>query len=222
MVPGNFWRWGWTEIAHWIMRLWCIDTLIKGKLRLRPFGCCGFDERGLSDSISTCRYGRSFWWLTLWKGTQHQCRITALICALPRLLLRWNLKSRPSSLGLHSRRSWERSNQISPRMWLRDCILESARAGKSCAASLFLQFSSEPDGIRWFVFAEICQRRSHKVTISVSVSTWQLDAAIKSFNWELLETSEWSKDTKMYLLHLDISQSCQILGLWYGLTVIQK
>lgn len=87
MVPGHNWRWGRTEIAPWIMRQWCIDTLIKGKLRLRPFGCCGFDERGLSDSISTCRYGRSFWWLTLWKGTQHQCRVTALIFTLPRLLL---------------------------------------------------------------------------------------------------------------------------------------
>lgn len=86
MVPGHNWRWGRTEIAPWIMRQWCIDTLIKGKLRLRPFGCCGFDERGLSDSISTCRYGRSFWWLTLWKATQHQCRVTALIFTLPRLL----------------------------------------------------------------------------------------------------------------------------------------
>lgn len=58
-------REGWTEIAHGIKRWRCIDTLIKGKLRLRPFGSCGFDERSLSDSISMCRYGRSFWWLTL-------------------------------------------------------------------------------------------------------------------------------------------------------------
>lgn len=57
-------REGWTEIAHGIKRWRCIDTLIKGKLRLRPFGSCGFDERSLSDSISMCRYGRSFWWLT--------------------------------------------------------------------------------------------------------------------------------------------------------------
>lgn len=61
------------------MRRWCTDTLIKGKLRLRPFGCCGLDERGLSDGIWTCRYGRSFWWLTRWKGTQRQCRVTALM-----------------------------------------------------------------------------------------------------------------------------------------------
>lgn len=96
------------------MRRWCIDNLIKGKLRLRPFGCCGFDERGLSGSISTCRYGRSFWWLTLWKDTQHQCRVTALIFTLPRLPFWWNLKSRPSSLGLQSRHSWKCPNQFFP------------------------------------------------------------------------------------------------------------
>lgn len=90
-----------TEIAHWIMRHWCIDTLIKVKPRLRPFGCCGFDEHGLSVCISMRRYGRSFWWLSLWKGTQHQCWVAALIFALPRRLLWWSLKSRPSSHGLH-------------------------------------------------------------------------------------------------------------------------
>lgn len=114
MVPGHNWRWGWTEITRWTMRRWCIDTLIKGKLRLRPFGCCGFDERGLSDSTSTCRYGRSFWWLTLWKDTQHQCRVTALIFTLPRLPFRWNLKSWPSLFRLQSRRSWKCPNQFFP------------------------------------------------------------------------------------------------------------
>lgn len=92
-VPAHKWRWGWPEIAQWIMRRWCMDTLIKGKLGLSPFGCCGFDERGLSDSISTCRYGRSFWWLTLWKGTQHQYQVTVLIFTLPRRLLWWKVKA---------------------------------------------------------------------------------------------------------------------------------
>lgn len=121
------------------MRRWCIDTLIKGKLRLRPFGCCGFHERGLSDSISTCRYGRSLWWLTLWKGTQHQCRVTALIFALPSLLLWWNLKSRPSSLGLHSRRSWKWPNQFffSHNVTHRLGFIISVNCKKRCAVSFF-------------------------------------------------------------------------------------
>lgn len=123
------------------MRRWCIDTLIKGKLRLRPFGCCGFHERGLSDSISTCRYGRSFWWLTLWKGTQHQCRVTALIFAPSTLLLWWNLKSRPSSLGLHSRRSWKPSNQFPPHQRLGDCIFIISVSRKKLVSLFFCSFA---------------------------------------------------------------------------------
>lgn len=140
-----------TEIAHCIMRQWCIDTLIKGKLRLRPFGCCGFDERGLSDSISTCRYGRSFWRLTLWKGTQRQCQITVLIFARPALVLWQNLQSRPSLLG-HCSHSWRSPNQFpSVHVNQRLHFVISVCARESCVLPHSAALIELADGISWFV-----------------------------------------------------------------------
>lgn len=118
-------------------------------------------------------------------------------------------------------------------MGLRDYILSSARAVKSCVASLCAVLTRT----RWNQMILVCwnpKQISHHVCSSTAlqcnISIRQLDSAVQCNTKTISLIGDWRRfrnifvkkaqlksDTTTRLFHVDVSQSCQVLGLWCGL-----